>query len=404
MFVTIKPNNKYNFKQDNVERAVNIIKGAFSYKWIESELEKIKEYKGLDIIFLPHPLISSLNSQFDQDVGHILELGKYLEKFYNDSGVVDCIIQMKDKQSYFDILFELNIAHILRQAGFNISLKPETARGKADVFMEIDNKKYVIECIRNGENSNEQIAQNIEYYLSRNKKLMEAGQKMLINIVLSIHIKNYQAKDLANKILIDSKNLIKGFYEEYQEKRYSKENKDKHLYKELKKDDYILLIREMLFKVEKGVSLKEKKYNLSRKAINIVEDENLLPKTKQHMGQIAVIQNYIGKNIKKDDYIKIKELINKKIKQTKTKDNYRIICIETNNIKLLKLDLSKLKKITDDFFRKHNNIACILITQRMLGNHMQYNLGIYCFQNQHLIPLNFGDKLGQARDSVDFNS
>lgn len=129
------------YRKIDVIRAYEHLYRDFGAEWIEREMSR-KAGGMLD----KHPLLAGMGTDSMPAIVQALELAVILQHFAQDPHLPGLMGNLRDCDQFGDVYYALRVALRFRLIGFDVTLEPQTAPGKADVLARGKSMLIGLEC------------------------------------------------------------------------------------------------------------------------------------------------------------------------------------------------------------------------------------------------------------------
>lgn len=136
--------DQHRFPRSFIAEAAHIVRNAFTSEWLVQVFDKGWSKHSL-VPQAPHHLDTLFCVAGSNQIAELLELAIYLKCLCHTKNV-DSVIQIM-KDNYSTDLLQLGYAYRLLRAGATeVELEPTTDRGKSDIYFEYESRSYLAEC------------------------------------------------------------------------------------------------------------------------------------------------------------------------------------------------------------------------------------------------------------------
>ena len=387
------------YKIDKVKELTDIAIAALGRDFFNNIRYKNDSITGKKIV--SHPLLKLLVPKHDMELGvsELMEVGLYLKEFYLDSAITECLNNLKVDKQYESTLFQMAFAYRFRKLGFKVGLEPLTLRGKSDILLEDENRKYVVECYRINKTFFEIMG---EFHFDLATVVFDKVPKN----------KKYEFTVKLNELLTNDgrRNLLKAYTQlilEYNKKRPEK--------LETNWRNNLIAVRDLGDEGNYGEKETEAITNavghpdstivqMSVESHSVFNAYNA-PEDKKVRKSRILIWDKFRREGQKHPYEILRKRINGKLKQTKVEDKSvgRILLVFMPFV-FLGANSKAYKKVIDDVMRTFESISAVILISKEAGNgRFEYRGIVLNASTDFGLPLNVLQKLNQIEKSNLFN-
>jgi hypothetical protein len=354
---------------------------------------------------ISHPLVRGLLSHHEPEIGvsEALELGLYLEALCFDPKISSCISCLRVPFQYESTFFQLAMSYRIKQICTEMSLEPETLRGRADIAFTFEGASYVAECYRVNRTIWDYMG-DFELELFPNvDKLVPSGRKYAYTLKLDSILTFHSMRDILRRF----KTMLTEF------------NSRNELTKiELRHNNVLLGVEDLTnvetdpdFSLDNQGNVRRARYldadgvwvTYGITAANIFVDLNS-PMTDTSRGNRLIVWRNYKKQYVKSAYDILESKAARKLRQTRPKDGNarRILLVEFPCSLFFRGQLKPIHRtIQNRAVRTIHQLAAIILAERQALKENRFSYQGLCLlgQDEYAVPNSFLDRFNKVETS-----
>ena len=352
---------------------------------------------------ISHPLVRRLLLSHDVPeiaVSEALELGLYLEALCFDPKISDCISCLRVPSQYESAFFQLAMAYRINQICTEMSLEPETLRGRADITFTFEDVGYVAECYRVNRTMWDYMGHFEQELFHNLDKLVPTGRKYAYTAKLNSILTFHGMRDIIGQF----KTILKEF------------NSRNELTKiELRHNSALLGVEDLTnieidpdFSLDNQGNFRRARYldadgvwvTFGIATANIFVDLNS-PTTQTPRGNRLIVWRNYKKPYIKSAYDILESKAARKLRQTRPKDGTarRILLVEFPCSLFFSGQLKPIhRRIQNEAARKIQQLAAIILAERQALKENRFSYRGLCLlgEDNHALPESFLDRFNKV--------